>query len=45
MVMIVKDRDKTLGISSSEGLGMVEIDLLKCFENVGVWMVNDLFKI
>ena len=45
MQVIVKDRDKTLGISSSEALGVVEVDLLKCFENVGVWMVNNLFRV
>ena len=35
-----------LGISSgSDALGIAEVDLLKCFENVGLWIVNNAFKL
>ena len=44
--LIVKDKDKMLGISTgSDALGIVEVDLLKCFENVGLWMINNVFKL
>lgn len=43
---LVKDKDKVLGISTgSDALGIAEVDLLKCFENVGLWMVNNAFKL
>jgi len=44
--LLVRDKDKVLGISvGGDALGFVEVDLMKCFENIGLWMVNNVYKL
>ena len=45
LAVILKDRNKYAGISTSSELGIASIDLKGCFEDVGVWKVNNLFQI